>query len=69
MSQFTQGKNMFPDHYLSHLTWKGVILYTIVVQDPGVVVARGGGGVFVLLGHVYFTQMLISTKGCVITLP
>ena len=41
-------KKLFPDHYLSRVTWMGMILYTIVDHDTGVVVA----GVFVLLGHV-----------------
>ena len=30
----------------------GMILHTIVVHDPGIVIAGGGGGVFVPLGHV-----------------
>ena len=36
----------FPDLYLSWVTWIGMILHTIVVHDPGIVVA----GVFVPLG-------------------
>ena len=42
-SKFTHGKNLFPDHYLSRVTWMGMILNTIVVHDPVVVVA---GGIF-----------------------
>ena len=29
----------FPDHYLLRVTWIGMILHTVVVHDPGVVVA------------------------------
>ena len=41
-------KNLFLDHFLSWVTWMGMILYTIVDHDTEVVVA----GVFVPLGHV-----------------
>ena len=41
-------QNIFPDHYLSCVPKMGMILHTIVVHDPGVVVA----GVFVPLGNV-----------------
>ena len=34
-SQFTHGKTLFQDHYLSWVTWMGMILHTIVVHDPG----------------------------------
>ena len=32
---------LFPDHYLSLVTWMGMILHTIVDHDTGVVVAGG----------------------------
>ena len=40
-SQFTHWKNLFLDHNLSRVTWTGMIFHTIVVHDPGVVVAGG----------------------------
>ena len=41
MVRFTHGKNMFLDHFLSRVTWMGMILHTIDVHDPGVVVVGG----------------------------
>ena len=35
-SQFTHGKNLFPDHYLSWVAWMRMILHIIVFLDPGV---------------------------------
>ena len=40
-SQFTHGKIFFPDNYLSWVPQMGMILHTIVIHDPGVVVAGG----------------------------
>ena len=39
---YTHGKNLFPDHYLSWANWHGMILHTLIVHDPGVVVAGRG---------------------------
>ena len=38
---FMHGKNLFLDHYLSLVTWVGMILHTTIVHETGVVVAGG----------------------------
>ena len=55
-SQFTNGKNLFSDYYLSRVIWMEMILHAITVHGPGVVVA--GGGVFVWLGCLVWVALM-----------
>ena len=43
-SQFTHNENLFLGQYLSQVTWIGIILYTIVVHDRGLLLLEEGGG-------------------------
>ena len=38
---YARKKNCIKDHYLSRVTWMGMILHTIVDHDTGVVIAGG----------------------------
>ena len=38
-------QKLFPDHYLSQVTWMGAILHTIVVHYRGLFLGVGVGGI------------------------
>ena len=60
MLQFIDSKNLFPDHNLSLVNWKVMILHTIVVHDPRVVIFPDNNFLFRMWGYLIKIAVVLS---------